>query len=122
MQNAKGIDPSLSVYAAYAYYELQQHELLQEMLRFQERRLGFGFFDVALLSKALSKDAASFNSFLPGFPLLSQGWALLNALGADPSGSLSELGQYTVPSVWTQFDQIGTSKLAEKFGAVAVVR
>ncbi|MGB3675006.1 MAG: hypothetical protein WA988_11235, partial [Candidatus Nanopelagicales bacterium] len=80
MQYAKSIDPTLAVYAAYAYHELQQSDRITQMVHAQRDDWGATFFDIALLAGNLA--GTSINpavGVFPFVPLLSQGWALLNA-------------------------------------------
>ena len=53
MQYAKGIDPVLAVYAAYAYHDLHQVEYLEEMENTMRNDLGAPLFDVAMLARKL---------------------------------------------------------------------
>lgn len=107
MQYAKGLDPTLSIFAANAYYELQQSKRLREMAGYQRDDLGFNFFDVAMLSKVATSRANVF----PGFPMLAQGWALLSSLGNDVPDEIIQLGNHLTPALWTQFDPAGTALL-----------
>jgi hypothetical protein len=68
MQYAKGVDPSLALYAAYVYDSLQRRDLIDEMRSYMEGDLGLVFFDVALLSRA-----PIMGRFVPPFPMLSRG-------------------------------------------------
>jgi hypothetical protein len=104
MQYAKGIDPSLALYAAYAYDSLQRRDLIDEMRVFMESDLGLSFFDVVLLSKGPNT-----GRFIPPFPMLSQGWALLSAYRAELPSSLGGIEQLRVPSLWTLFNQTGVA-------------
>ena len=53
MQWAKGVDPALALYAAYAYRDLQQLDRLREMSAHLRSDLGSGLFDVAMLAREL---------------------------------------------------------------------
>ena len=52
MQYAKGIDPTMAVYAAYAYYDLQTVTRIEQMSGSRED-LGVSLFDVDLLARQL---------------------------------------------------------------------
>jgi hypothetical protein len=97
MQYAKGIDPSLAVYAAYAYHDLQRQDLLREMASYLTADLGAPLFDVALLDRRAATDW----QVISPMPLLSQGWALLNAYRVRLAKELTGLDQHLSPSLWT---------------------
>ncbi len=108
MQYAKGIDPSLALYAAYAYDNQQRRDLINEMLGYMQSDLGLSFFDIALLS-GRPHSARS----LPPFPMLSQGWALLSAYGAQLPSSLNGIDLLRVPSLWTLFSSEGVHRIEQ---------
>ncbi|HVF58489.1 MAG TPA: caspase family protein [Thermoanaerobaculia bacterium] len=116
MQIAKSIDPSMALYAAYAYHDLGRRDRIREMQSFLRGDLGITFFDIALLAaddslQTLYRDG----SVLPPVPLLSQGWSLLSAFRAPVSQALLELQRYLRPSLWTLFDPAGTQALVKAF-------
>ena len=121
MQYSKGIDPTLSIYAAYAYHDLQRRDLISEMSGYLSADLGRSLFDVAMLSRELSGRSPSVVStvFSP-IPLLSQGWALLPAMRVALAGDLSRLQQCIVPSVWTLVDEDGVAILREALQTGAI--
>ena len=53
MQQSKGADPAMALYAAYAYHDLGRRESLREMNQYLLRDLGITFFDVALLARTI---------------------------------------------------------------------
>ena len=120
MQYAKGIDPSLAVYAAYAYHDLQRRELIREMAGFIERDLGAPPFDVALLARLLDRRKAADIPLLSPFPLLSQGWALLRAYGVSLPESLAKLDAHMLPSLWTLFDARGVERIGHALATGAI--
>jgi hypothetical protein len=113
MQIAKGVDPSMALYAAYAYNDLQRRDLIVEMGRFMYEDLRAVFFDIALLSGALEVGTASSEDIVPHCPMLAQGWSLLSAFRVRPPGVLQELAQHLLPSIWSTFDPPGVRKLKD---------
>ncbi len=101
MQYAKGIDPSLAVYAAYDYHDLQRQDLLREMASYLTADLGAPLFDVALFARQLDRRSATDWQVISPMPLLSQGWALLNAYRVRLAKELTGLDQHLSPSLWT---------------------
>jgi hypothetical protein len=116
MQVAKSIDPSMSLYAAYAYHEQGRRDRIREMQAFLRDDLGITFFDIALLAAddSLLK-AQSGGSLVPPVPLLSQGWSLLSAFRAPMPDALANLQRHLRPSLWTLFDPTGTQALIKAF-------
>jgi hypothetical protein len=112
MQNSKGRDPALAVYAAYAYHELGQLERIRSMQAFLRGQIGVGLFDLALLGRDLVKDEGAAN-VLPSAPLLAQGWAFVAALGGPQAERLVALRPYVNSSVWSHYSPEGTRLLKE---------
>jgi hypothetical protein len=121
MQVGKGIDPSLALYAAYAYHGLQQRDRLRQMHDYLRMDLGISFFDLDLLAGALPSDRHPGRRY-PPVPMLAQGWTLLSAFGVSLGDELSQLplegearrrplqGEL-VDTLWTQFTPAGTKHL-----------
>lgn len=114
---AKGVDPALAVYAAYAFDSLHRRDLVEKMARYLQDDLGFVPFDVALLSGRIGESAEPLRGrpaeVLPFTPLLAQGWALLDVLGVRLPRGLEDLRQHRVPSLWTLFDEWGAERIHE---------
>ncbi len=116
MQYAKGIDPVLAVYAAYAYHDLHQFEYLEEMENTMRNDLGAPLFDVAMLSRRLDNTKyATRQNVLSPIPLLSQGWVYLNARRIGLPKVFDGLQGTLQDSVWTKFGDLGAKKLKEVF-------
>jgi hypothetical protein len=82
MQELKGLDPSLALYAAYGYHDLGRQDLIREMREYLRAGIGVDLYDVALLDgepPSAGSDAA--RRTVPWFPLLARGWALAAAYG-----------------------------------------
>jgi hypothetical protein len=108
MQYAKGVDPSLAIYAAYAYNDLQRLDLIRQMSAYLQSDLGAPLFDVALLSRKLNGRKLGVETELLSFvPMLAQGWAFLSAYNVSLPSSLDGLQQTLVPSLWTLFNRKG---------------
>jgi hypothetical protein len=105
MRHLKGIDPTLSVYAAYGYYDLQRRDIIRDMLGYLENDIGGALFDVMLLArKLLGKAIDPQDHIVPFFPLLSQGWALLKANRVKRHPVLERVEPAMKNSLWTLFD------------------
>ena len=116
MQYAKGVDPALAVYAAYAYHDLHQFNYLEEMQGYMRRDLGATFFDVAMLTRGLDNTKyVTRKEVLSPVPLLSQGWAYLNARRISLPKAFAGLQGTLQDSVWTKFGPLGTERLKQAF-------
>lgn len=114
MQYAKGIDPTLAVYAAYAYHDLQAIQRIRDMSGYLSGDIGVTFFDLALLSrKLLDKSVVVSDCIVPFFPLLSQGWALLSANRVRLHPALQGIENNMRDSLWSFFDEAGLRKLSQ---------
>jgi hypothetical protein len=103
MQIAKSIDPSMALYAAYAYHDLGRRDRIREMQSLLRGDVGITLFDIALLAADDSlKQAQRDRVVLPPVPMLSQGWSLLSAFKASMDPALLELQRHLRPSLWTQ--------------------
>jgi hypothetical protein len=114
MQYAKGIDPTLAVYAAYAYHDLQAIQRIRDMSGYLSSDIGVTFFDLALLSRQLlNKSVVASDRIVPFFPLLSQGWALLGANRVRLHPALKGIENNMRDSLWSLFDERGLDKLSQ---------
>jgi hypothetical protein len=112
MQYAKGIDPTLAVYAAYAYHDLQALQRIRDMSGYLRADIGATFFDLELLGGALvDKRLRPDEPIVPFFPLLSQGWSLLSAHRVQLHPALKEIERTMLDSLWTLFDANGVEQL-----------
>lgn len=112
MQLAKGIDPTMALYAAYAYQQLQSLDRLHEMQSFLHDDLRLRLFDLALLAHGLDgRQAGAVENVFPFLPLLAQGWALLAAHRVALPPALAGIQRHLLPSLWTLFDEGGVAKV-----------
>ncbi|MGY2115993.1 caspase family protein [Nocardia gipuzkoensis] len=112
MQLGKGIDPALALYAAYAFYDLQEVDRIREMSRYLHRDLGARLFDIELLGRNLMDQSADPEwDIFPFVPMFAQGWALLRAHRFRLHPALDGLADYLEDSVWSLYRPDGVSKL-----------
>jgi hypothetical protein len=114
MQSVKGFDPTFGVYAAYAYHDLQEIGRIRDMAGYMRSDLGLTFFDVELLSRnLLDRQITPRDNIVPFFPLLSQGWALLDANRVRLHPLLDGIKTYMRDSLWVLFDPAGLNILRQ---------
>ncbi|MGO4361427.1 caspase family protein [Terrabacter sp. RAF57] len=108
MQVQKSLDPSLALYATYAYHDLSRRRpRLDEMRRVLSRELGVVWYDLAMLTSGRGSslddepNAAILTS--PMYPALSQGWALARARQAGDQELLARLSPHLMSSPWSIF-------------------
>jgi hypothetical protein len=114
MQFAKGFDPTMALYAAYAYEALQNRDQLHEMLHYMLGDLQLRLFDIALVSGALNGESvARISDVYPFVPMLAQGWSTLSARRVDFPPKLRDLQRHLVQSLWTLFDPAGAARVRD---------
>lgn len=93
----KSYDPTLGIYAAYAYAQAGLQDKVVSVDNFMRFDLDFGFFDLAMLSR---QRRPMFDVF-PSLPMLTQGWDYLAPLEVQIEPRLSELRPFLQRSLWT---------------------
>jgi len=114
MQYNKGIDPTLSIYAAYAYHDLAETKRIREMSLYLTSDIGITFFDLNLLGR-MSPDwrKQADDHFYPFYPLLAQGWALLGANRVGLHPMLEGVEKTMKESLWSLFNPRGVGQLRQ---------
>jgi hypothetical protein len=121
MQVAKGVDPTLAVYAAYAYHDLGEVQRIREMSGYLRGDVGATFFDLELLARQLVDKPVEINSrVVPFTPLLSQGWAMLRAGRVQLHPALDRMQRAMRDSLWALYDSNGIANLKAAMASGAV--
>jgi hypothetical protein len=96
------LDPSLAVYAAYAWHDHGRRDLARDLHQSLLDRLEMSFFDVGLLASLAPGGPVDATRSVPAHPLLTRGWALSAAAppGAVPT---TPTAGSRLPSLWTLF-------------------
>lgn len=106
----KGRDPTLGIYAAYAYADGGLYEDVRSVSRLMEDRL----FDVEMLAGNLvGIDPLDTNLIVPLCPMLSQGWDLLRVNNVSMPRFLRDARAHVKSSLWTTFDSEGMDIVLE---------
>ncbi|WP_187471086.1 caspase family protein [Luteimonas viscosa] len=102
-------DPALSACAVYAYQGASKLTHIRKLQRHLLDR-GAGIFDLAMMARDLLKADESPNMSL-SLPMLSQGWAYLDALVPRFPGALRRLQEHTRDSLWCHYERQGVSAI-----------
>lgn len=111
----KALDPTLGLYAAYAYAQVGQYQEAHSVFSYMRDDPALPVpFDVVMLATRVDPAAAAGTRYGPFTPMLSQGWALLSP--GDPMFRPihQELCIHLVPSLWTTFTGDGVA-IAARF-------
>ena len=114
MQWAKGVDPALALYAAYAYRELQQLDRLRQMSSHPAFRPGLWTVrrrdaGARTAGKTIDRQA----EVVPFVPMLGQGWDLVDAAGVRLHPKLDGIRARVSESLWSLFDPAGVALLRD---------
>ena len=105
LRMTKRIDPTLGIYAAYAYNQAGRIKSIRSMVKHMTGE-GPIPFDVLLLARY----PEPWPTFAPFCPMLRQGWALL-PLHPPAVGQLGRLQQLLLPSLWATFAEEGVRRV-----------
>jgi hypothetical protein len=104
----KGIDPTLGLYAAYAYSDAGIPQQIRSVRDIMRGDLGVDLFDVAMLAGELSgRSLAADDAAVPFCPMLSQGWSLLRVKNVQLRAEVASARDHLRDSLWTTFDREG---------------
>lgn len=99
----KQFDPTLGIYAAYAYAEAGLYEQVSSVRRYMEVDIRVSLFDVAMLDRAEFVSTIGNGEVVPFCPMLSLGWNYLRPRGMQLGSVLEDAQDDLVQSVWTTF-------------------
>lgn len=120
IRQLKYIDPTLGIYAAYAYSQIGRMADVVSVYEWMREEQGVPVpFDVALLSDRLDEERDLGRRrilYAPWTPMLTQGWALLHE-ELPIANWLLEARRYTLPSLWTTFGPDGCEFVKERLSA-----
>ena len=106
----KSIDPTLGLYAAYAYAGAGMQDEVNSVYAYMKSDLKALMFDVAMLTYGLSTSGnpdLNRKNVAPFCPMLSQGWNYLNSRDANLRPEVVVMRRYLRQSLWTTFDATG---------------
>jgi hypothetical protein len=100
---SKRVDPTLSLYAAYAFDRAGRFEKTASVSALLASDLETEFFDTAMFAGKLTGKPFRDRSVVPFAPMLAQGWDLLHVKGAQLDPRLYDAWSRLRPALWTTF-------------------
>lgn len=112
----KNLDPSLGLYAAYAYSQAGKFEDVQSIYDYMKREPEPVLFDVAMLNElsAPEPDKQVLENASPFCPMLNQGWSYLTINPEFYDPFLIEISKFRIPGLWTTFTPEGSALIKQK--------
>ncbi len=118
----KGIDPTLGVYAAYAYDDADLPDQIESVRKFMKRDIRGEIFDVALLANALAGVPPQNRiGIAPFCPMLTQGWGLLRIANVLLPPEIDAARDHIEPALWTTFRPKGMDIITDAISHQVVV-
>jgi hypothetical protein len=108
IRTLKDIDPTLGLYAAYAYTDAGLQRQVQSVRDYMRGDLQADLFDVAMLSGALAgRSPDGTDATVPFCPMLSQGWGYLRVQEVHVPAEVNAAQDHLRSALWTTFDEEG---------------
>ncbi len=103
----KGYDPTLGIYAAYAYDEADLTDKAGSVFDYMRGDLNVNVFDVAVLARQKLNWQDSESYPVPCCPMLTQGWNYLRVRNVKIPPPIDRARDHLLQSLWTTFDSEG---------------
>lgn len=104
----KMVDPTLGIYASYAYADADMPSQIKSVRDFMRHDINGQIFDVALLANELSDvPLPARQGIAPFCPMLSQGWGLLRIGNVVLHPDIDRARDHLKPALWTTFRERG---------------
>ncbi len=106
----KNLDPSLGLYAAYAFKEFENQQKIKSVYNYMQHDNPAVIYDVAMLAGKLNKNkkTASF------CPLMTSGWSYKRLYKDFINSRVAEAANFLEPGLWTTFNHKGTKILIQE--------
>jgi hypothetical protein len=106
-------DPTLGIYAAYAYAEANLMNKVRSVNEYMRSDLETDLFDVSMLAGAIAnRSIEEVDRVVPFCPMLSQGWNWLRIEGIKLPKGIESAPEHLVPALWTTFNSTGVNIIA----------
>jgi hypothetical protein len=113
LRQFKSLDPTLGLFAAYAYARSGKYEDIESVYRYIRREDNAVLFDIELLRNLTIRDFNRPLAITEMIPILTQGWSYLSML--NPDERLLKITNMLKPGLWTTFTPNGIDYLIEQF-------
>lgn len=118
VRTGKSDDPTLGIYAAYAYTSAGLSKKARSVDDFMRSDLGISVFDVYLLSRPIAENGEFVDrNVVPFCPMMTQGWNYLQTRGIKVPEVVERARRYLLPSPWTAFSREGMDILMAELWA-----
>lgn len=101
----KRVDPTLGIYACYAYSRAGKFEEIVDIYNIMSMEPEAVPFDVAMLAAQVV--GGVFPAVAPGMPLMTQGWMMLDRFQRPLPIALTQARDFLQPSLWATFSNDG---------------
>ena len=118
LREFKRFDPTLGLYAAYAYAQRGDFSEVRSVAHYMADDGIPALFDIALLDRTLGDRNDS--EIFPLCPMLTQGWSILESDGGERYHDHRKIAQQLQPSLWTTLTSDGLGMLRAQLRRVAV--
>lgn len=112
LRREKSLDPSLGLYAVYAYRQAGKIKDVKSVYRYMREESDRIPFDVAMLADKIVDERSRLAPFCP---MLSLGWAYRQKFDEFLHPQIREASNYLVPTLWTTFDKKVTESIINLF-------
>ncbi|MBB4219235.1 hypothetical protein FHT79_006466 [Rhizobium sp. BK212] len=109
----KGIDPSLGLYASYAYSQADLRDAIISVRDYMTSDLEVVLYDVDLLARRPREKAAGDRTIVPFCPMLTQGWNLLRSRDVKFPSVLDRAQDDLEATLWTTFKPESAAEILE---------
>lgn len=116
MRKFKSFDPTLGLYSAYAYAQAGQFDEVVSVYDLMAQEQKTVLFDVAMLASGLTHSSTPhvpLSKAAPFCPMLTQGWAFLDADHHLLPQKVRAASNRLIPGLWTTFDREATIDLVQ---------
>lgn len=107
----KAVDPTLGLYATYAYSDAGLQDRVESVRSIMRGDLNYDLFDTAMLAGRRDLRWQRDGDVEPFCPMLTQGWNLLRVKGATLPQAVQHAGAYARASLWVTFAKPGVDML-----------
>lgn len=111
----KAFDPTLGIYASYAYAEAGTLSEASDVLQAMRSDLGVDLFDVRMLGMRTLETFGKPVPVLPMCPMLTQGWSLLRMHGLTLPSVLEQARPFLSGALWTTFEPKAADTIIQAF-------